>query len=399
MKQRLRGMGRIFKQKKCKTWSISYYHLGKRIRESTGSTSQADAERKLKRRIGELATGMFAGPALERIRVAELWEPFIREQSVNGRKGVKNTTIRWVKHLEPFFGARRVASIGTDSLNQYVDERMKEGAKNATINREIAVLRRMFRLGHYAKPQKVLMLPKFPRLQEKNVRTGFLEPAKYDALVAAAGDRLWLRAILEIYAVYGWRKREVLAMRVRQVDFKADVIRLDVGTTKNKEGREVAMTAKVRTLLSECARNKQPDDFLFTRKGKPVKEFRKMWESLCVAAGVGKMICAACGEVVTKSKCKCGSKQRRYVGLIVHDLRRTAARNLRRAGVAEGVIMRVGGWKTRSVFERYNIVDQRDVREALTKLEQLQSRETQLGHDSAMIAQKTVQTSKSKAVN
>jgi integrase len=158
---------------------------------------------------------------------------------------------------------------------------------------------------------------------------------------------------------------------------------------------------RLRTLLQECARDKKPDDFLFTRQGKPIREFRKAWRKLCIAAGVGHRICCACQNVVTDSECSCGSRVLRYEGLMVHDLRRTAARNLRRAGVAEGVIMKMGGWKTRSVFERYNIVDQRDMRDALSKLAQQQQelrkqqqraqRKKQFGHDSAMIARKPVQ--------
>lgn len=138
-------------------------------------------------------------------------------------------------------------------------------------------------------------------------------------------------------------------MRVRQVDFVADVITLPVGSTKNKKGREAPMTATVRALLAECARGKQPDDFLFARKdGKPIRDFREMWRNLCAAAGTP--------------------------GLLVHDLRRTAVRNLRRGGVDESVIMTISGHKTSSVFKRYNIVDSRDRREALAKLEEVQNK-------------------------
>src|SRR5207253_2158176 len=95
---------------------------------------------------------------------------------------------------------------------------------------------------------------------------------------------------------YCWRRGEVLKLRVRQVDFEANVIRLDVGTTKNRQGREVPMNTKVRALLSECAEGKSGEDFLFTRdrSGTPVRDFRKAWHNLCCAAGVGQMVCRQC---------------------------------------------------------------------------------------------------------
>jgi integrase len=379
MAKRERGSGRAYKQRGCSLWTIQYYKHGKRIREATGLSDERAAKQKLRQRLQQLSTGTFVGLQVERIRVGELFEAFERDQRVNGRKRPQVPKTRWEKHLKPFFEFRRVIDVGTDALNQYVDERLKEGAKNATINREIAVLRRMLRLGYYAKPQKVTGLPKFPRLKEDNVRLGFVEAEQSDKLAAAAVE-LWLRAMFEVYHTYGWRKRELIKMRVKQVDLRARIIRLDVGTTKNDEGREVPMTDTVYALLIECAHGKGPDDFLFTRaNGKPVLDFRKSWRKMCIAAGVGQMLCRFCGTVVTGTKCKaCGCHDLKYHGRILHDLRRTAARNLRRAGVAEGVIMKIGGWKTRSVFERYNIVDHRDKREAIRKLEI--ARETDFGH-------------------
>jgi hypothetical protein len=134
------------------------------------------------------------------------------------------------------------------------------------------------------------------------------------------------------------------------------------------------MTPTVRLLLQECVCGKAPDDYVFTRaNGRPVRDFRKAWRTACVAAGVGRVVCKNCDKTVSGEKCeKCGTQRKalRYSGLIFHDARRTAARNLRRAGVSEGVIMRIGGWRTRSVFERYNIVSQADIVDALEKLEQ-----------------------------
>ena len=65
--------------------------------------------------------------------------------------------------------------------------------------------------------------------------------------------------------------------------------------------------------------------------------------------------------------------------LLFHDLRRSAARNMRRAGIDRSVIMRVGGWKTEAMFLRYNIVDERDFVEAARKMESYREQERTQG--------------------
>src|SRR5271157_5153830 len=205
----------------------------------------------------------------------------------------------------------------------------------------------MFRLGLHCTPPKVNRVPRFPRLAENNIRTGFLEDGQFEKLVSFCPE-LWFQAIVEVGSTYGWRIGELLQLRVEQVDLPAKVIRLEPGTTKNRDGREVTMTASVYALLAQCVTGKQPEDFVFCRPdGKPVLSFKKMWRNACIAAGVP--------------------------SLLFHDLRRTAARNLRRAGVAEGVIMKIGGWRTRSVFERYAIVSQTDIADAMRSLESQQN--------------------------
>ena len=340
---RTRGSGSIYKQTGSTVYWVKYYRNGQSFRESTRTANLGEAKQFLKTRLGEIATGRFYGPIVERITVAELADDFLRDYRINERKSTEDAEARWKLHLGLFFGHMKASEVTSDLVARYVDDRRQQGAANATVNRELAALKRMFRLGLCSTPPKVNRVPKFPHLAENNIRTGFLEEGQFEKIIAHSPET-WFRAIVDVGRTYGWRIGELLRLRVRQVDLLANVIRLEPGTTKNRDGREVSMTQTINALLSECVSGKQPDDYVFTwPNGNPVKDFRETWRNACIAAGVP--------------------------NLLFHDLRRTAARNLRRAGVAEGIIMKIGGWRTRSVFERYAIVSQSDISEAMRKLE------------------------------
>ena len=378
--RRPKGTGCVYQRPDSPVWWIKYSRNGKPYRESAKTTNQRKAENFLKTRLAEIATGTFLGPQAERVRVEDLADDFLREYRINGRKSLDDVQARWDLHLKPFFGVLRAKDVTSDLIARYVDARQRQAAKNATINRELAVLKRMYRIGHQATPPKVLRMTAFPHLKENNVRKGFLDDNQYRKLVD--GTERWFRALVECGRTYGWRVSELLGMQVNQVDLDQRVIRLEPGTTKNTDGREVFMTDAVRKLLSACVMGKQPDDAVFTRpNGKPVLSFRGTWEKECTRAGVGQLVCAHCSEPNdTTAACKkCGFKGTRYSGLIFHDLRRTAARNLRRAGIAETVIMKIGGWRTRSVFERYAIVSRNDIQDAMRKL-QTSEAELEIGH-------------------
>ncbi len=158
---------------------------------------------------------------------------------------------------------RRRVDVSSDLIARYVDQRQQEGAKNATINREVAALKRMFRLGQQSTPAKVLRMPHFPHLRENNVRKGFLEDSQYRKLVE--GTELWFRTIVECGRTYGWRISELLGMKVNQVDLMQRVIRLDPGTTKNSDGREVFMTDALYLLLGACVEGKSAEDSVFNQ--------------------------------------------------------------------------------------------------------------------------------------
>jgi len=248
--QRQRGSGSIYLQKGSSVFWVKYYRNGKPFRESTHTTEEKAAAQFLKKRLAEITTGSFYGPRAERIKVQELAEDFLRDYRINGRKSLDDAEAHWKLHLEPFFGHLRAVEVSSDLISRYVDTRQLKGAKNATINRELAALKRMFRLGLQATPPKVIRVPAFPKLAERNVRKGFVEDTHYQKLAeASAGAGLWMRALFETGYTYGWRISELLNLRVKQVDLSSRTIRLNPGETKNEDGRVTRMTRTVHQLL------------------------------------------------------------------------------------------------------------------------------------------------------
>ncbi len=358
-----RAKGGVYERKDSPFWWITFTLGGiKRCEKTEIAVSQPgmtkDATRKqalaqLEQRLGESKRN----PVLIRqnVTVADLADLYLADYQINGRKSSGHAKSRWEQHLKPFFGVLKAACVTGDLVERYKLHRLNQKASNGTINRELAAVRRMFRLG--LKRETIATAPIISCLKENNVRRGFIEDATYDKLIRACAKRgLWLRALVEFAYTFGWRKSEVLNLRVRQVDMLARTIRLD--DSKNGKGREVTMTGSIYALLVACIVGKSPEAYVFTRPdGKAVRDFRKSWALACESAG-----CA---------------------GLLFHDLRRCGVRNLVRSGVSEKVAMTITGHQTRSVFDRYNIVSQSDIQDAMTKLET--NRKKNFGYVSATI--------------
>jgi integrase len=299
------------------------------------------------------------------VQVDELVNDLMARYREKQQRSLDSVEQRWRLHLSPHFSKRRASDVTTATVRRYVQLRQAEekGNSPASINRELAILKAAFNLALESTPPKIRMVPFIPTL--KNVRTGFLADADQAKLAREyAAKGLWLRAAFAIGCSFGWRYGEVLGWRVGQVDLADRTVRLEVGSTKNGRGRLVSLTEECFMLLQACCAGKKATDHVLTReRNKPVKDFRGAWQHACARAGLAKFICGKCQhEQTTKARCKCGNRFRwRYSGLLFHDLRRTAARNLRRLGVAESVAMKITGHKTASVFRRYDIIEQADL--------------------------------------
>jgi integrase len=382
---RKRGTGSVYRQPGCKTWSIKFYQNGKCIREATGLTDYQAARQKLNQRLGKIAAGEVVDVQSERVSVKDLADETLRDYRINGKKSVADAEARWRLHLGPVFGHLRAMHVTTQALNEYVDTRKAEGAENATINREMAFLKRAFNLGYRSTPRKIHFVPAFPRLKENPPRKGFIEAEHYKLLCENCNE-LWLRTLLALAYNFGLRREELLDLRVRQFNENQRTLSLDPGSTKNDDARHIVLTRESLELLKACVHGKKQDDYILTRKGRKanvrIKDFRGSWAKLCVQAGLGQMRCPKCNTVSAEYRNRCANAigqigeqtvtcktKLTYSGLILHDNRRSAVRRMVRNGIPERVAMTISGHKTRSVFDRYNITSQADLRDAATKLE------------------------------
>jgi integrase len=233
-------------------------------------------------------------------------------------------------------------------VKAYIAHRLELGASRGTVSNELAWLRRTFRLA--IETGDILTMPKFRMLQTNNARRGFFKHSEF--LDVRAALPTWLQGVVTFAYITGWRvQSEILPLTIDRVDMDRGIVRLDVGTTKNGEGRQFIMTEELRFALeAQLASIKNLRSVgVFTHNvfhrpdGSAIKEFRTYWKRACEAAGVP--------------------------GRLLHDFRRTAVRTMERAGVPRSVAMSMVGHKTEAIYRRYAIVDLQMQQEASLKME------------------------------
>jgi integrase len=376
MTPRAKGTGSIFKPKGSRFYWIAYVSGGKRRFEGTKSERKSKAQSLLTSRLGDTERGIVVTPKVGKITLDAGLKGVINDLRMNGRSSVvcerchvaccgveghSNLIQRQIdKHIlyhaatddKPeggyFRPDRLMSTIATSDLTSYVAARLAEGAAAASCNHEMATVRRAYRLA--VQGGELATMPKVPMLTLNNARQGFFEQHEFDAVLEHLPA--YLQAPLKFAFITGWRlKSEVLPLTVDRVDLQAGVVRLDVGTTKNREGRSFYLTAELRDVLQgqvdDIERLKEQGTicpFVFHRPdGTRIKDFRTLWHTACEAAG--------------------------YPGKLFHDFRRSAVRTLERSGVPRSTAMSMVGHKTESIYRRYAIVDSAMQQEAAVKLD------------------------------
>ncbi len=327
-----------------RVWYIKYYVHGKPITLPSGTQDEDEAVAMLRQKMAQASQRAEFTEHPERVKMGQLFDLLLEHYRQSQRRSTYDVERKIEKRLRPYFGKLKAQSVTSTIIRRYIASRQatKEPPANASINRELAYVRRALRLGAEQDPPLVLRVPHFEMLPEDNVREGTLSHEAYRIV----RDNLPGYARIALVLAYhtGARKGELRQIRKDKIDLNAKRIDLPGRTTKNKKARflpiygdmgpeiEMAIAAGTR----ECP-------LLIQNGGEPVYDWEKAWATACKAAGVS--------------------------GALFHDLRRTALTNMIEAGLSEKEAMEISGHKTRAVFDRYHIVSERRLKEMAGKLE------------------------------
>ena len=361
MARRTKGMGSLIRLKNSPFWHARFYdHQGRKISMSSGTKVKAEAEDFLRKHMDSVRNqGLTPLSDTRRITYADLRSGLLASYVERGNKSLLISAdgdefVPGLPQLDAFFGfdekhsGPSVLQIGTDAGRAFVTARQAEDppAGNAVINRSLSCLRRMLHIAYEDK--KTTTLPVIRLLKEPPSRRGFTELHQFECLVKMLPTHL--RPYVTFLYHCGGRSGEAELIEWSQVNLDRRLIRLESEQTKGDTAREVPLPSILVMMLKDI----EPK----TGRVFDTTNLRKEWMKACAACGLGTIIAVP------------GRKyDPRYKGLNLHDFRRSAARNLINAGVMETSIMKICGWKTRSVFDRYAVASTADLTAAMSRWE------------------------------
>jgi integrase len=327
-------------------WWIKFYKNGQPIRESSHSTDEAKARSLLKVRLGQVESGEYRGPTQSRVLVAALLDLVVEDYKISKKRSLDDLEYRIDKNLRKTLGTVRASMFSSTHVDNHIRSRRSTGASDATINRELAIVRRAFSLGMRTDPPLVNRKPWIRRLDEDNAREGFIEEDQYRTLLNELPEHL--RALFVVGYHIGARLGTLRKLEWDQVDLKGGQIRLRKKQVKQKRAHTAPIYGHIRAWLemqsSDRDQNWPNCSYVFHWHDRPIGAHLKGWREACKRAGLP--------------------------GLKFHDLRRSAVRNMERAGMPRNVAMGITGHRTEAVYRRYDIVSEKDMQLAASRMDE-----------------------------
>lgn len=350
--RRTYGTGSVY-QRGSTYWIQWIDHHG-RHRESTKSDNPKEAERQLRHRLLQAEAGNPSPDTQKALTLRVMLEMVAADYRANGRKSLRLLP-SITGHLYRLLGENTpAAKVDEAAVTWYQAQRLAETTnrgtptKPATVNREVATLKRGFRLA--LRSRRLVRRPDVAQLREDNIRKGFVERAQLDAILAHLDPSL--QPVVFTAYVTGWRiASELFTRQRRHLDLEHGWLRLEPGEDKNGRGRMFKLTAELASVLqAQEARTRALEQssgvivpWLFHRNGRPIRDIDRAWKTACRKAGLP--------------------------GRLAHDFRRSAVRNLERAGVPRSAAMAAVGHVTEAMYRRYAIVDEAMLRDVADRLD------------------------------
>lgn len=360
----------VYKKEGSKYFWYGFQFRGKRVQKSTKVTNQREAENIEKAAWTQLArgeVGIADRPKAERRTIGQLLDVLENDFKARKKGSVKNLNL--IATVRKEIGDRWADALPTSAVTEYIKNlrrppktkqkgRRSKSLADSTIKHRLQILASAFELENFAREeakQDPLIVPRFPKLTGDNARSGFFNRAPFDVLYSS------LPSDLNDFSLFayltGWRKNAIASLEWS--DVRDGNIYLRGVYSKNKKPYYVPIIGELVQLIErrEKARSVKTDSgvllsaLVFHRDGARITEFRKSWATAC-----------------KKADCE---------GRLFHDLRRSAARQLIRSGVTKDVARQLGGWKTDSMFSRYNVCDEEDLRDAMEKVTKYNEVESQ----------------------
>jgi integrase len=343
------GLGGVFKVGDL--WHVRYSSNGSQIRESThirisgpeGSPEFQKSENKarqfLRRRLDEIAAGNFA-PKQNRLTLDECLDAYLAAYKLRGGRALRTTELV-LRHVRKYFAGYRAPHVNGKKLRAYVLHRKEQGAADASVHRELAHLRASLTLA--VRDEQLSKVPDFPVIKLNNARQGFIKPADFTRLRAECRTEL-----LQDFATFlywsGWRSNEAKTLEWKDIDLAESCIRLRSENSKTRQRRKLKLFGELKEMIARRVARRCPDSpFVFCRKdGRALGCVADAWKAAALRAGLGH--------------------------ITPHDCRRSAIRNLIRAGVPTSVAMEWSGHKSFTTFKRYDITADDDMDEAADKV-------------------------------
>jgi len=343
MVMRQRGQGSIIKRPGTENLYIRYWKDGRQIQEATGLPDTPDnrktAEETLQDRMSDGRRGAVTQQDIKQLRYEDIRDSYYRVKP-------EQENYPGMAHLDAYFAGKRVTNITTDTIEEFIEHRRDEDeVSDPTIRRNLVALRAMFRLAAKKGQLGLRDVPYFPMPDDSEAAGQYIEPEQFAEVSKHLPENL--RPFFSFMYATGCRLGALQKITWDMVQSSScDVITLPGSITKTKKPLLIVLDGPMLTPVAAMLKK------MFRHESKPVFDsvnYRPEWSKACAKAKLGTW----------------DAETRRRTGVRIHDCRCSAAINLLDAGVNEGTVLKIGGWKTRAMLDRYNVQNEGRIRAAM----------------------------------